>query len=104
MTDVAVGKHNLVDAFLTTQAGEFGFIPNRYAIRVVRSGEGGRITPSGNFGNLCCSECDHLTVGIIAIRYIEIMEVTSGSPHYYDAIFIVPARHNPILFCLLQTL
>ena len=86
MTDITIGKHDLIDMFFLTQIFQSIFINNGDAVGIVLAGKRRRIAAAGNLRDLGGSEGDDTAVRVVAVDHVEIMKIAPGCTHNYDAI------------------
>jgi hypothetical protein len=81
---VGVGEDDLVDAVLADEVGQLLLGADRDAVRVQRPGQGRRVDPVGDAGDLGCREGDHLRVGVVTEYHVEVVEVATAGSHDDD--------------------
>ena len=100
MVYITVSEDGLIDGFFTTQGLQLGFVDNRDAIGIgiALAGKGRRVTTSRDLRHLGRGESDDPALRIIAIRHIEVMEVSTSCPHDDNVGRFSGVRHAPQMF------
>jgi hypothetical protein len=80
MGDITVRKNNLINTILCKQSRKFLLGVDRYPLRVVRSSKFWRIDSIGNERDLSGCESDHLIMGPIPEKGVEIVEISASGP------------------------
>ena len=86
MRDIAVREYDLIDVELADQSQEFALGKDRDAFGVATPGELGWIGASFDIGDLSGRECDDVVVRVVSKVDVEVVEVTTGSPHDQDVL------------------
>jgi len=80
MGDITVRENDLINTILCEESRKFFLRVDRYPLRVVGSRKFWRIDSVGNERYLSGCESDHLIIGPIPEKGVEVVEVSTSSP------------------------
>jgi len=92
MGNITIRENDLINKILCEDSREFLLGVDRYTMRVVGSSKFWRIDSVGNERYLSGCKSDHLIIGPIPEKGVEIVEISSSSPEdeYPNGFFLGP--------------
>jgi hypothetical protein len=92
--NVAVGEYGFIGLQVPALRGKVGFLEDRDAVRIQRSGQGRRVAAPGDARNLRRRKGHDIVCLVLPEHDIEVMEVTSRGAHDDDALSLPARRHG----------